>query len=279
MRIVIDSLIVVMLLGAGVGVLLLRNNKDQGEQDIVKVQQALQRLHDKAEYYKTVQSAMAQQDTLLVHLDQAWFGENVPANSLISDGHPWIDLAPPGDLGTHPPDPIASDKGQAGFWYNPTLGIFRARVAQQATDADTLTLYNQVNGTQLAQFELLPDPAREPLAHTPGKTPAKQYASMANRTWAKPEAKTDELLNHAAAAPASVEPTSDAPSADTTDHAIAEQAVDPAPSADAELIELIDVQALPDELPVPADADADADADAEPESEQTTEAPRPTLQK
>lgn len=185
MRIIIDSMIGLMLVGVLVGVLVLNHDRKQGAQDVALVQRALDRLNEQAAYHTAVQSAMAGHDTMLVHVQAGWFGDDPPINAMLEKGHPWIDLAPPGDLGTHPPDPVVMDKQQAGFWYNPTTGVFRARVLPASNEAKTLALYNQVNGTDLDAFEQIPDPARTPIAHIPGTTPVKQYASMANQTWSE----------------------------------------------------------------------------------------------
>lgn len=187
MRIVIDSLIGLMLIAVLVGVVVLNRGRERDERDVAAVQSALERLHEQAAYHNTVQSAMAGHQTLLVHIHEEWFGGDRPSNVLLDDSHPWIDLAPPGDLGTHPPDPVATEPGQAGFWYNPTTGVFRARVTPRDSEALTLALYNQINGTSLEAFEQIPDPARKPVAHQLGLTPATQYASMANLTWTEPE--------------------------------------------------------------------------------------------
>lgn len=192
MRIVIDSLIVMMLVGVVAGIVVMRSGKKADEQGVAQVQASLDRLSEQAAYHTTVQSAMQGKDTMLVHVHEAWFGETLPTNSLLGDEHPWIDLAPPGDLGMHPPDPVATDLAQAGFWYNPTTGVFRARVTPRSSEAQTLARYNQVNGTSLDAFEQIPDPSRAPIAHVPGTTPAAHYASMANQTWNTPKPKASE---------------------------------------------------------------------------------------
>jgi hypothetical protein len=35
------------------------------------------------------------------------------------------------------------------FWYNPALGIVRARVPRTLSDADAIDTYNRVNGTAI----------------------------------------------------------------------------------------------------------------------------------
>lgn len=186
MRIVIDSLIVLMLVGVVIGALVMHNNSQTSERDVEEVRAALNRLNEQAAYHTAVQSAMAGHDTMLVHMHEEWFGEDLPVNVLLGEGHPWIDLAPPGDLSLHPPDPVATESSQAGFWYNPTTGTFRARVTPCANEAETLALYNQINDTALTGFEQMPDPSRKPIAHVLGSAPAQQYASLANQTWAAP---------------------------------------------------------------------------------------------
>lgn len=179
MRLVIDSLIVIMLLAVLGGVVMLHQSRKQGERDLAQTQQALSALHAQTAYQSTVKSAMAGHEQVLVYIEPAWFGEQLPKNQLISGDRPWLDLAPPGDLGEHPPDPIILDDQQAAFWYNPTLGVFRARVEPQLSEAKTLELYNQVNTCQLLAFDAVPSPDRRPMAHVPDQTPSRHYASLA----------------------------------------------------------------------------------------------------
>ena len=179
MRLVIDSLIVVMLLAVLGGVVILHSNRKQDERDLTRTQQALSALHAQTAYQSTVQSAMAGHEQVLVYIDPAWFGDDTPVNALAGGDRPWLDLAPPGDLNDHPPDPIILDGQQAAFWYNPTLGVFRARVQPQLSEAKTLELYNKVNTSALLSFDPAASPDRRPMAHVPGQPPSRQYASLA----------------------------------------------------------------------------------------------------
>ena len=47
----------------------------------------------------------------------------------------------------HPRDKVylASGSADGAFWYNPANGTIRARVEQRKTNAQTITLYNEVN--------------------------------------------------------------------------------------------------------------------------------------
>lgn len=185
MRIVIDSLIGLMLVAALAVAWFMYRGEQRNQQEIDTVRLALGELDEKTDYHTALESAEQGRDALIVQIQEAWFGEAKPVNVLLDASHPWIDLAPPGDLGVHPPDPVVTRPDQAGFWYNPTVGVFRARVIPQASEAKTLDLYNQVNATILPEFDPLPDHSRTPIAHGTDKAPALQYASMANRTWAK----------------------------------------------------------------------------------------------
>ncbi|MEM9414788.1 MAG: hypothetical protein AAGA29_04830 [Planctomycetota bacterium] len=179
MRLVIDSLIVVMVLGVIGGVLYLNRQEEQGEQETAIVIDALGRLYEQTKHHAAIDTAIAGRDTIVVQVMPSWFQDDLPLNVLVGEGQPWIDLAPPGDASVHPPDPIVTGPDQAGFWYNPTAGVFRARVLPQLSERETLDLYNRINGTALDAFEEAPDPARAPLAYTPGVTPTTSYASPA----------------------------------------------------------------------------------------------------
>ncbi|MEM1355510.1 MAG: hypothetical protein AAGC44_09620 [Planctomycetota bacterium] len=179
MRLVIDSLIVVMLLVVLGGVVVLHTHRERDKQDLAQTQQALSALHAQTAYQSTVKSAIAGHEQVLVYIEPVWFGEQLPVNQLVEGDRPWLDLAPPGDLNDHPPDPIVLDDQQAAFWYNPTTGVFRARVAPQLSEGRTLELYNQVNNCELLGFEQTPSPDRRPMAHRPDQTPSRQYASFA----------------------------------------------------------------------------------------------------
>ncbi|GIW74332.1 MAG: hypothetical protein KatS3mg103_0854 [Phycisphaerales bacterium] len=92
-------------------------------------------------------------------IEGAWFGDDPPRNHLLSGDRPWVEIAPPEDADRdHPADPVAFDLDvepgtkAASFWYNPYRGVVRARVPPQINDAQTLALYNRVNGVLLTSL-------------------------------------------------------------------------------------------------------------------------------
>lgn len=183
MRLVLHSLIALAAV-FGLGAMLLHNRaQDTRAADVAFVQESLTRLHERTAYHAALKAAAADdpRNALLVAVEPGWFGQRLPLNVLLDVDHPWIDLAPPGDRSDHPPDPVIRRGHQAGFWYNPTLGVFRARVPQQATERQTLELYNTLNTAELAALPLIADPLRAPLAYRPGITPGTAHASPVYR--------------------------------------------------------------------------------------------------
>lgn len=169
MRLLIDSLIAVMLVGILAGVLFHHRREQQRLEQYHQVRESLSDLHEQALYHAALAEAETSQHTYPPAIDRAWFGARPPLNTLAAAGSPWIDTAPDGDALDHPPDPVLLSQAQAGFWYNAARGAFRARVPAQSTDAETLALYNRVNGTALLALPES-DPARQPLHPDWGRT-------------------------------------------------------------------------------------------------------------
>lgn len=153
MRLLVDTLICLMLAGILGFVLVHTDEQASVKQKYASVQKSLGRLQEQVVYRRAMDSdadvAAAQWPALI---SPAWFGEELPLNPLVSSRNPWIDVAPVGDLALHPPDPIITRDAQAGFWYNPNNGVFRARIRPGFTDQETLQVYNQVNSTGLAEL-------------------------------------------------------------------------------------------------------------------------------
>jgi len=85
-----------------------------------------------------------------VTIDPAWFQGQLPSNPLLGPEHPWVEVASPDqkDL-LHPQERVASGKTVAKFWYNPHMGLVRARVPVGMSDGASVELYNYVNETNL----------------------------------------------------------------------------------------------------------------------------------
>ena len=165
MRVAIDGLIVVMLLGLAGGVAIYLHEQREDRRRVVQVQAALSALYDRAHYV----AALGEAETTPLGMPRVmqvdWFGKDeVPRNGLVDARQPWMDVAEAGDLSWHPPDPVVERRTQAGFWYNPARAVFRARVAPCSSRAATLEYYNRVNGaslTRLPRAEVTDGPASD----------------------------------------------------------------------------------------------------------------------
>jgi len=168
MRLLIDSLIATMLVMILAGVVWAHRAGRQIELAREQVYDALAALHEQAVYHGALGDAELTETGFPKQIAPSWF-TTIPFNRFADARRPWIDVAPPGDTADHPPDPILheADRDQAGFWYNPARGVFRARVPALATDTETLALYNRVNNAALRELPRRIDEARQPIAHAP----------------------------------------------------------------------------------------------------------------
>lgn len=166
MRFLFNSLIALMLVMILVGVLHNRFKKEQSLRDVQSVRLALKTLHETSRLHAALSDASVTDVGFSTTLSPEWFSPQVPTNVFLPASHSWVDVAPQDDMNSHPPDPIVTAPDQAGFWYNPSLGIFRARVLPQFTDAQTLTLYNRLNNTALKRLANDRISMREPIRQT-----------------------------------------------------------------------------------------------------------------
>ena len=162
MRLLIDTLIALMFVGILAAVLVHYRRGLGPVADLGTVHEALAQLHEQAAYQAALGIVDRSDAGYPERMSPEWFEGSLPVNPLIQPKQPWIDIAPRGDRSDQPPDPVILRPEQAGFWYNPARGVFRARVMPEMTDALTLEVYNRVNGTSLAEFPR-PDPDRTPV--------------------------------------------------------------------------------------------------------------------
>ncbi|MBX3377095.1 MAG: hypothetical protein KF678_08845 [Phycisphaeraceae bacterium] len=86
-------------------------------------------------------------------IDVTWFAGAPPLNSLLTPDRPWVEVATPEEAHMRDPNTRAAVSYQtASFWYNPYLGIVRARVPYEFNDEKSRELYNQVNSTSVASI-------------------------------------------------------------------------------------------------------------------------------
>lgn len=86
-------------------------------------------------------------------IDPAWFGASPPRNPYVSADHPWVEVASADQSNLmEPPIRQALTADVAGYWYNPSNGIIRARVGAWVTDAGAIELYNRMNSSAVSSL-------------------------------------------------------------------------------------------------------------------------------
>ncbi len=167
MRLVFDVLILLMLAALLGAVVWVQHERHTEQQRIARVHDALAQLSEGMRYEAAMRQAIDGDDGFPRAISPRWFPSGLPTNNLLPAEHPWIDVAPEGDRAEHPPDPIVESAMQAGFWYNPSRGIFRARVPAQLSKAASIELYNKVNHTDLDTAPDRDEMARRPEPNWP----------------------------------------------------------------------------------------------------------------
>jgi len=132
-------------------------NAHHSYQGRIDAQKATERLHRQIQLESVLNRGGAQPRIYPESIDPEWFKGDIPRNTLLERGRPWVEIAPESQHHLdHPPTPIAVDESVSEFWYNPARGIVRARVPARLSDADALETYNFVNNTALQSLLMRP---------------------------------------------------------------------------------------------------------------------------
>ena len=149
MRIFIDILIALMIAGILAGAVVLHRTNQEKQQKIESTRVEVRRFQRQLMLKAAIAQTGISNESFPETVDPTWFGENFPMNYLLSEGHPWVEIAAKSERTlAHPIDPTANEMTDAQFWYNPYLGIVRARVPADLSDAKAVELYNTINETQ-----------------------------------------------------------------------------------------------------------------------------------
>lgn len=161
MRLLINTLILLMLLALLAGVMQVQRSNQQHEQLLIAVQGDVARFQRQVALQAALQHVPLTDGGFPDTIDPAWFEEGgMPENALLDVHHPWLEIVNEQHRHLqHPPDRVATSQSQARFWYNPWTGIVRARVPSMPSDATALETYNFVNNADLRSLhEELPMP-------------------------------------------------------------------------------------------------------------------------
>ena len=161
MRILLNILIALTLVGIGVGAVMSRQ-ADTIKKDQIKTTKAeVRRFQRQITLQATVAEIELTAEGFPVTIDPTWFQGGLPHNALLEVGRPWVEIAGWDERSLlHPVDLAARDSEAAQFWYSPYKGIVRARVPADISDRRALKIYNRVNGTGLMHMFSRIDPER-----------------------------------------------------------------------------------------------------------------------
>jgi hypothetical protein len=150
MRLITDILIALMLaVLLGGGAMYYRQNQ-RVEADLENTRLELKRFQQQVHLQGALGEIELSERGYPLTIDPAWFGGNLPGNSLLQSEHPWVEIAGGKDhKRMHPRDLVAVDETTAAFWYNPHHGLVRARVPIGVSDERALEMYNQLNDCEL----------------------------------------------------------------------------------------------------------------------------------
>ena len=150
MRILLDTLIAVMLVGVLAGFVLYQRNENDVEKDMQTTRAEVHRMQREVALQSSLEKVERNERGYPLTIDPQWFGFALPKNDLLPEGHPWLEIAGPMEKDLdHPPVRVAYDRSLAKFWYNPSTGMVRARIPGNQPDPDLLKMYNAVNDCSL----------------------------------------------------------------------------------------------------------------------------------
>ncbi len=152
MRLIIDSLLALMLVGVLAGVGLHYRHARQVEQQIELTRSEVRRFQAQIMLQAALEKVPLSQRGYPVTIDTKWFGDSLPTNLLLGPAYPWVEIASATERNRlHPTRRMATTRQLAQFWYNPNTGMVRARVPDSVSDATALRLYNRINDSAVSR--------------------------------------------------------------------------------------------------------------------------------
>lgn len=152
MRLIIDSLVAMMLVGVLAGVALHYRREQVVEQQVTMTRAEVRRFQAQIMVQAAMEKVALSQRGYPLSIETRWFGGDLPSNLLLGPAYPWVEIAPETQRDmVHPPRRMATTRNLAQFWYNPNTGVVRARVPDSVSDATALRLYNEINDSDVSR--------------------------------------------------------------------------------------------------------------------------------
>ena len=150
MRRLVDLICVLVIVGIAVAAVMMSKRGDQFAERVEETRAALVKIQGELVIRSQSGQASLNPRGWSETIVPAWFGGELPANTVLSADRPWMEIASVEQAAWEHPRPTFDVTGNdAAFWYNPALGIVRARVPMQPTDRATIDAYNTINNVAL----------------------------------------------------------------------------------------------------------------------------------
>lgn len=154
MRLIINTLMALMLLGLAAGVILHHHHKRDLEERVRTTRAEVERFQSQIMLQAAMERVALTQRGYPQTVEPEWFDGDLPSNDLMGETYPWVEIAKSSRRDRlHPVNRMATTHEVAQFWYNPYTGVVRARVPDSVSDATALRLYNRVNHSELPRIE------------------------------------------------------------------------------------------------------------------------------
>ena len=150
MKFVIDSLVVLMVVGIVGGVFYFARANRQMEHQVDLARNELRRFESELLLQSALEGVALSPRGYPLTVEPEWFGADLPFNPLLGRSYRWLEIASKSETDkVHPVHLTAANHSVPQFWYNPYSGVVRARVPAGIADATALKLYNRLNGCSL----------------------------------------------------------------------------------------------------------------------------------
>lgn len=146
MRLMMDTLVALMLMALLGGVMWYKRADQTDTHQRESTRAEVRRFQQQISLQAALATVQHNERGFPATVDPQWFMGDLPDNTLLTNEHPWLEVAGPEEKDlVHPRLCVATSSTIAKFWYNPSNGILRARVPVTISDKAAIDLYTFVN--------------------------------------------------------------------------------------------------------------------------------------
>lgn len=152
MRLIIDTMVALTLVGVLAGIALHTHNQREIDQGIKLARGELRKFQSQVMLQAALGKVPLTRHGYPASIDPAWFGDDRPGNPLLDAGRELVDVASEVEAEADHPRQLMAGRNMPQFWYNPYKGLVRARVPDDVSETTALQLYNRVNDCNLTKL-------------------------------------------------------------------------------------------------------------------------------